>query len=502
MAGRPGHGLALPPPGRRESGTTAGSERRPSRSFGVHSILNPPQLDNADRPYQRRASAQVDEELRQEFFPPGSIAPMSRPPSSSSVGTDETSRSGGARIIRRILTPISPGLHRTASFSRIATGTIDAHESPFLSPASSRIHTQEPGTGGISPLPAIHTAQRSPFTMPNAPTPPLAPPATSRHASVSVIHSSRPSPSPSYSSFSQSGQASPAHQSLASGSGLGPTPPGSYHLARSPVAGSLRDVPQTPLDTEQQDYVPMVSSGQNYQLLTIDTTRGQTQLPVEVQAASRMADEKRKRNAGASARFRARRKAKEVEASSKIANLEQDLQFAIDDSEHYKRERDYLVEVIRTVPHYERYLRERPQSPRIGRVRHRHVSEGFVSTGEDSPAPTSALPSGMERYERFERFESPHARVERIDAPEAGEPPATRRRTDKFQFASPTRAGPPSVGPSPFPTFSSQQSNQRPEPQFRSPVPGPLPPSSTRPLSGSEQHYRTDQPYGRSWPPH
>jgi hypothetical protein len=507
MDNQPGHAYDLPPPRRRSPESAYGTERRPSRSFGVHSILNPPQSDEGEKHVQRRSAAQMDEESRLELYPPGSLAPLSRPPSSSSVGTDETSATGatGPRVVRRILTPISPRLHRTASFSRIATGTIDATESPFLSPVTSRIHTQEPGTGGIPPLPMVHSghvAQRPPFTMPSAPTPPLAPSTVPRRASVSVVYSARASPSPSYSSFSQSGHASPAHLPLPSGSG--PTPPGSYRLAPSPVVGSLRDVPHSPLDGDPQDNnFPVVSSGQNYQLLTIDTTRGQTQLPVEVQAASRMADEKRKRNAGASARFRARRKMKEREASSKIAILEQDLQFAREDSEHYKRERDYLLDIfVRTVPHHEGYLRERPKSPRIGRVvRDFNDHDGMMSTGEDSPAPTSSIPLSLDRYERFEpRYEG----MER-ERREEGERQPTRRRTETFPLTSPTSTGPRSFASSPFPTFAPQQSHMHAESHFRSPGPGSGGTStqqlSSRPPSGPEQQYRVDQSYGRSWHP-
>lgn len=64
------------------------------------------------------------------------------------------------------------------------------------------------------------------------------------------------------------------------------------------------------------------------------------QIPVEVQAASKVADEKRKRNAGASARFRARRKEKEREASMSISRLEQQVRDAIDRADFYRTERD------------------------------------------------------------------------------------------------------------------------------------------------------------------
>ncbi len=71
--------------------------------------------------------------------------------------------------------------------------------------------------------------------------------------------------------------------------------------------------------------------GPSYQLMTFDTDQGPIQVLVDVQAASKMADEKRKRNAGASARFRQRRKENEREASQMIAKLEQQMKEANED---------------------------------------------------------------------------------------------------------------------------------------------------------------------------
>jgi hypothetical protein len=510
MENQPGHGYNFPPP-RRRSPENVSEERKPSRSLGVQSILNPVYGGDDERPSRRRGAAQMDDEHKTDS---ASIASLSRPPSSSSVATDEISPPGphgpqDPRVIRHILTPVSPRLRRTTSFSRITTGTINAHDQPFLSP-SGRTHTQEPGTGGIPPLPTAnpgHVQQRSPYALPSAPTPPLASLPAPRRASMGLGHSTRASPSPSYSSYGHSVQASPT-MSHHYPSGSGPTPPGSYRLAPSPVVGSLSNIPPVSLEGDQQQQqqqqgygIPVVSSGQNYQLLTIETGRGQTQLPVEVQAASRMADEKRKRNAGASARFRARRKEKEREASSRISNLEQELAFAREDSEHYRRERDYLADIIvRTVPHYESYFRDRPQSPRIGRVMLRQVSECPSSMGDESPAPTTSVPISLERYEHLERIE----RLERLDRERAeAERPATRRRTESFPVASP---GPHSYASSPFPPYAppptgQQHPHQHQGQPFTSPASGGGPPQQPSPRGPSpHEQYRMEQPYDRNWP--
>lgn len=52
------------------------------------------------------------------------------------------------------------------------------------------------------------------------------------------------------------------------------------------------------------------------QMMTLDTENGSIQLPIDVEAAAKVADEKRKRNASAALRFRQRQKKR----SSKLLN--------------------------------------------------------------------------------------------------------------------------------------------------------------------------------------
>ena len=114
--------------------------------------------------------------------------------------------------------------------------------------------------------------------------------------------------------------------------------------------------------------IPISSSGgQNpYRMMALETSSGTVQLPVNVQAASRAADEKRQRGACASARFRQRRKDKEKEASIIIARLERQVKELGDLADIYRRERDLLQSILSTIPGCEWYL-PRPPSPRLGR---------------------------------------------------------------------------------------------------------------------------------------
>ena len=438
--------------------TPTGTERRSGRSLEVHSILNPSHGEETEQRGTRRSAAQME-----EFGGEGSSSvttdPLTRPTSSGGSGTGGTSPTGRqpprSGMARRILTPVP----RTASMGRIVTGnintptgTIDAQQSPFLSPTGSRYHTTEPGTAGIPPLP--QTIHRTSLPVPLAPTPPLI--GQPRRGSMSLAPSARASSSPSYSSYGASGQQSPAISYIPSS---GPTPPGSSGLAPSPSTGSLGPVPPVmPFDLEQSSGIPVVSTGQSsYQLMAIPTGKGPVQIPVEMQAASRVADEKRKRNAGASARFRARRKEKEREASTKIAILESQLRDAEEEIEWYKKERQELLIALQTLPGGERYL-PREKSPRTRRL-------------EGAGPPTTPGPQRSFSFERAGLSETERS---------------TRRKLDTFSL-------PPPPG---------SDSVHNPYPSAQYPAPYAQPPQSTgfpRPY-GELSPYPREQPHERDWP--
>lgn len=348
---------------------------------------------------------------------------------------------------RRILTPISPTLHRATSLNRTTVpGTIDARGTPFLSGAS--VHTAEPGQGGVPPLPSMvgQGGQRQSFSHSQAPTPPQQP-ATLRRKSVSVVppgapnHSALPapstraSPSPSYSSYSRSGQASPSYPPAAYRESTAPTPSGSYSVAPSPRSGSM---PPGSLDGDLPHGIPMVSAGQSsYELVSINTARGMVSLPVEVHVASRQADEKRKRNAGASARFRQRRKEKEREANATIDKLRDQLRFLTQDCEYYKGERDRYLEALKSGgPGWERLL---PRSPSPCHKR----PPPDLSVSNDGMTPSS--PRSDTSSERRRPSEGDRN---------------TRRRTDAYSLALPSPTAMPAGHPfqSPFPPYSPSTS--------------------------------------------
>jgi len=231
-----------------------------------------------------------------------------------------------------------------------SAGTIDARKAPFLPPAGQIIS----GPGSTSALPTPHAAPvfngpfaprtSYPFPQQRALTPPgrrgsdapsLAPPSNGN------------SPTTSYSSYGPPsiGHQSPRYhqpapvQAQKAIYGSAPLPPPAFAVGHSHHPGH---------QTEAAPYMQgaMLHGNGPYQLITLDTDQGPIQVPVDVQAASKMADEKRKRNAGASARFRQRRKEKEKESGSTIAKLEGQIRETNEDKEFYRMERNYFRELV------------------------------------------------------------------------------------------------------------------------------------------------------------
>lgn len=546
MEDQASHGMSLPPIRRSVKAGSSDPERRTSRSLGVHSILNPTHGDELDARHGRRNFAQMEGNFKKNAS--ATNAMTGRPQKDESIHgeTSPPLGAGGQRAPRRILTPISPRMQSNRAISygqgRQPTGTINAQETPFLSP-SARFHSQEasptpqpPAAPSYSNQPQTqqnqqysqsghNSKQNSPFLMPAAPAPmpPLV--GVPRRPSVSVVHSARASPSPSsYSPYSQggmsgmgamSGRTSPlAHVYQ---TGPGPTASGPHHQSPSPANGPLSNIPLMSLEGDQQQaHNAMISSGQNFQVLTIDTTRGHMQMPVEVQTASRVSDEKRRRNAGASARFRRKRKLKEKDSSIRISQLEQELAWSQEDSRFYKQERDVISDLLlRNFPQYKSYIDDRPASPIHTRDLTRRClsTHDLSSTGESAsphamPGPTPTMP-GADR-DRYEQIGPPTTMpTDRLDQT-GGERPAIRRRTEAFQpVPSPavTTPGHRSYQPA-SPSFpplggrpSAHLASLQQQPQARQDQQHQTPAQPQLPLIGHAPYRQDPSHEQRSWPP-
>lgn len=449
-----------------------------SRSVGVSSILNP--VDTDDSPHSRRRKAS-ELESSSNVLPPLGI--NNRPPYSATSTPTPTSMNiatthGAERAPRRILTPRSPSVHRAASLNQLNTSSAATPGHPFAVSPRSRTYTIEPGTAGAPPLPRLPPGARHSSHGFSAPTPPPPPGQAVRRTSAGASARARPpsesaSPRSSYSSYNEASPAGNYGQSSM------PTLSASY--SAKPEFGSHGGGAS---HSEQQRSVgvPISSSGgQNvYQMMTLETTSGTVSLPVDVQAASRVADEKRRRNAGASARFRQRRKEKEKEASTTISRLEQQMKEISEDMEFYKRERDYMAGVILQVPGGDRHF-PRPQSPR-----HRRTS-GYSG------------PSGASNYMHFQD----HAGAR---SPDSGR--NVRRRTSTLslphyaaQAQSTQNASGPGMAQSyPPPNYGPQVAPQphphqplQPLQQPAGPLPSPLERRNLPPPPASGNHQAAPQ---------
>ncbi|MCJ1243911.1 hypothetical protein MMC30_001108 [Trapelia coarctata] len=343
-------GFAAPSRPSSAAHSTSEAEQAASRPLKMHNILNPSSIareQNRPRP------------ISQAETPPTMSASSSRYPSESSPESLNRAVTPGATLPPINMYSSAPGGHgnslmltpsllsnRGISPRRVnlPSATIDAKASPFL-PGGSHVYNPAPSPASHSGHPMGTTppiVARSSYGFPTQ-----TPNSLDRRASEAISQappSQSNSPSTSYSSYSQPSHASPAVKFST------PTtqPPTSrFYGSLGSGGGGISGGPQITLGSDSS-YGPVTSStGQStYQLMTLDTDQGPIQVPVDVQAASKMADEKRKRNAGASARFRQRRKEKEKEASQTIAKLESQIRDIGEERDYYRAERDYFRSLV------------------------------------------------------------------------------------------------------------------------------------------------------------
>ncbi|KAI5206508.1 hypothetical protein E4T39_02418 [Aureobasidium subglaciale] len=278
---------------------------------------------------------------------------------------------------RRMLTPKSP-LRRAISLSHLnrPNGMMDAQQNPFPVSPHSRPYSMQPGVSGAPALPAppaisyahpglIQTNQLVRTASPES--------GSGRRYSTS--------PSPDYSAYDQTSPPGEAHMS------------GYLSVSDAHRGRGLSMTPGTSGSHVSESYHVALSSGPNsnpVQMMTLKTTEGDVRFPVDVQAASRVADEKRRRNAGASARFRERRKRKEMEASQTISRLEQQVKEMTEDADFYRQDRDILASIVSQFPGGRDHL-PRPRSPRARRNGSASTQSNqgrYREAQRDSPEPT------------------------------------------------------------------------------------------------------------------
>ena len=396
-----------------------GSTRMPEpRSSTVHSILNNDDASSQRSSippdsYPHRSTSESPASSNGPLTPGKTFPSMNGIPSPHLAGRNTMLHNRG------------PG---TTAISN-PTGSIDARKVPFLT---------DPGKGVPHPMEAAHgrspppTAHRPVYPYPH----PTVIKAEDRRGSDAsqLIPSQSNSPTTSMTSYG-----------TAPGPGSRTSPVMPYSQSAPESRKGMGTPQQSPMGPSSQTYGPPsngAASQGTYQLMTIDTDRGPVQFPVDVQAASKVADEKRKRNAGASARFRQRRKEKEREASQTISRLESKVRDLNDDKEFYRRERDYFRNLVYNSPVSSQVV-ARPPSPRQRKL---SIDTSSAGTPEWQQNGERGNDNGQNQRRRISGFFEPAAGQSPVVAVTAAPPPP------------PSQAqGPPPHSHNPHAAYPTQQ---------------------------------------------
>lgn len=378
-------------------------DQRSSRPIGVQNLLNPTTSGEIGNAQSRRRNAE-------HMDSPPMASPLTVMPRASTPSLPTTSMINRSPVnvtlpsitppsvsvyplpVGRAMTPhLSPSNYGPGPVTvNNPSGTMDVKQSPFVLP---RDHNNI--TGGRGGLPDINPATAlsgEPYT---APLPPARSPPGRRNSQDSTryshmqnllertngvntgpqsVASQGDSPSTQYSSYSQVSHTPPPAPPPSTGQ------PQSFFTAPFTAPGPASTMAQIGFDGASGS----TAGGSTYQMMTLDTEQGPIQVSVDVQAASKVADEKRKRNATASHRFRQRRKEKERENSQNIAKLEDQIRQMEEEKEHYRRERDYFREVAVRQPG-QTHLLPRPLSPRQRRLNPMSGSMGYPNVQFEGP---------------------------------------------------------------------------------------------------------------------
>jgi len=479
------HGQLSLPPLRQLSDTPPSSERRAGNPLGMHSILNPQAELLEQQRDRRRSASQMDLPSPGDNTSHPSLPSISRPTSvDSTQGDMMPSRQFPPPPSRpRGRGPLSPTVHRSQSLSMLnpPTGTIDAHVVPFLSPSGRTSGPDQVTSQPALPTPPVgHRVTYFHTVPPTAPTPPPSMVRNElRRPSLSFPQSGSASPIAAFSPYSQPASVSSSQYEASSQQGPYMSVPTNASMSEP------HHIPVT-MDMDRNGRIPMAPTGQSsIQIMTIKSQQGHhVQIPVDVQAASKVADEKRKRNAGASARFRARRKEKEREASINIARLEQQLREALEDIDYYRTERNYFKSIVFQQPGAEQHY-ARPPSPQVRRLSVAPSNAASSTTGGGSAdSPYSAYEDDVRETERNvrRRTSTYHPSLGQIDSPLNGTGPSpSGYPTPSFSSVNTISNGATPNGPHQQQqprAFDLHEPRQRSEHQ-------PL--SSHRPSYGSEQ---------------
>ena len=370
----------------------------PFKAIGMQNILNPP---NRDKVHGYGGTEQVDVPSSSSTNTPYmSATSLSQSPSNKSLPSITPPTSVAYPSLahpgpRHILNPRAPSLYSASNITRsVPNGTIDAKRSPFVTSVDRRAVSgpvsimlpEVPGGLTLGFNPDV-TGQQAPRSPPIRRMSGIAPqPGPMRERRLSGSGGPHPqsarsdSPSTSYSSYSRFSRTPPIPPSNV------PTGQPTSYFASYNTSG-----PTTTFRMKEQYGAGNNGPGaSSYPSMALDTDQGTIPVPVDILAASKVADEKRRRNATASHRFRQRRKEKERETSQNIAKLEHQIREIAEEREFYRMERDYFRNIACSGSNALQ-ISPRPPSPRQVRLAQLGSSSSYGSSqwqGQEDPNAT------------------------------------------------------------------------------------------------------------------
>ncbi|KAL9039533.1 MAG: hypothetical protein Q9214_004837 [Letrouitia sp. 1 TL-2023] len=385
----------------------------------MQNILNPANKEIPDRTNQRRKSDNFE-------------LPSPAPTNASRVSSNSVTRSPSTVSLpsitppstnaflppigqgpRQVLTPQSTsGFTSNPLAKTMCSGTIDAKRSPFVVSAadhnfsgSEKQARSDLYSGPVLPTPSYGT----PASQNQSPSDyrqgvgPSRPRDFERRPSIGSASqapgSLSSSPSTSHSSYGQFNRTPPIQQPVV------PTSrPSSAFYGPPTSSGAAPTLPRSLGSAGAYGSVQSATGQGPYRVMTLETEQGPIHVPVDVQAASKVADEKRRRNATASHRFRQRRKEKERETSQNIAKLEHQVRDMVEDSDFYRQERDYFRSLISKNPG-QAHLAARPLSPR--QLRMNSAGSENAHTSHEWPMPDANDPTPRNTRRRTSSYMPP-----------------------------------------------------------------------------------------------
>ncbi|KAM7204071.1 hypothetical protein V8F20_003769 [Naviculisporaceae sp. PSN 640] len=493
-----------------------GSETSPTHYYPYP----PPGTMTAQQQQQQQQQQQNLHHQSDPIIPPPAIPPLAR-------GSPLTAA-------RRILTPRSP---RAVSLSRAASRALESHHITNFSQNTPRSVAPPPhDVSALSVSPAIGDSYlvSGPTRGHGAPPgPPITRPISGLSRSISQPMIGHGVPA----------ERQDALQAQGLGRGLGSLPnaypPAPPFTPPVPSGGAL--VGQGMMGEWRWGSGPL-TSGQtgggtgsrglqiaegHQHLITITPDHGEKILvPVNTHEGSKQMNEKRQRNAGASARFRHRKKIKDqamMEEMQKLEAQNRELQQRIKELEE---ERDFYMQGGRPG---EFRPRSRPAEERAERGPSSPVSSrsGGSFTNENSPLPATSAPSAPPAqhpssysHPRGHALNHPHPPPMSYGDPSMLERPARRRRIDSApELASLSHSSsppgslpplpPPGYGMPPSPHLTEQTGTARLPPlRYDQPTPStPTPPPVARgapppPIPQQQQQQQHQHRSGASYPPY